>query len=248
MLTEERHRLILNELNIKKSLSLSELCSLLEASESTVRRDLNYLAERGLLVKVHGGAMSLSDRFSNVEQDIEEKSRLYNEEKTAIARFAASLIDDGDFVFIDAGTTTEKMIDFIPDKNVTFVTNAFVHAKKLAQRGFKVFLPAGEIKLITEAIVGAECVSSLQGYNFTKSFIGANGISFSAGVSTPDRNEASVKAEVIAHSRTAYILADHSKFDQITSVTFTRLNQVKMITDKLSDKKYLSIANIKEVL
>ena len=77
MLTEERHRLILNELNIKKSLSVSELCSLLEASESTVRRDLNYLAERGLLVKVHGGAMSLSDRFSNVEQDIEEKSRLY---------------------------------------------------------------------------------------------------------------------------------------------------------------------------
>ena len=192
--------------------------------------------------------MPCIDKFSFGEQNIEEKSHLYNDEKTAIAKYAASLIEDGDFVFIDAGTTTEKMIDYISAKNVTFVTNAFVHAKKLAQRGFKVFLPAGEIKLTTEAIVGAECVSSLQAYNFTKSFIGANGISLPAGVSTPDRNEASIKAEVIRHSRTAYILSDHSKFDQITSVTFTDLDKVIIITDKLSDKKYLTAANIKEVM
>ena len=55
-------------------------------------------------------------------------------------------MDDGDFIFIDAGTTTGYMIDFLPDKKITFVTNAFVHAKKLAQRGFKVYMPAGEIK------------------------------------------------------------------------------------------------------
>ena len=248
MLTEQRHQRILNEVNEKKSVTLGELCGLLGASESTVRRDLNALSDRGLLVKVHGGAIALSDQFSFVEQNVEEKSRLFTDEKTAIARFAASLINDGDFVFIDAGTTTEKMIDYLPNKNVTFVTNAFVHAKKLAQRGFKVFLPAGEIKLTTEAIVGAECVSSLGCYNFTKCFLGVNGISLSAGVSTPDRNEASVKAEVIRNSRSVYVLADHSKFDQITSVTFATLDQVKIITDKLGDKKYLTAANIKEVM
>lgn len=248
MLTEERHQMILNALDGKNAVTLSELCSLLGASASTVRRDLNHLAERGLLIKIHGGAMPCIDKFSFGEQNIEEKSHLYNDEKTAIAKYAASLIEDGDFVFIDAGTTTEKMIDYISAKNVTFVTNAFVHAKKLAQRDFKVFLPAGEIKLTTEAIVGAECVSSLQAYNFTKSFIGANGISLSAGVSTPDRNEASIKAEVIRHSMNAYILSDHSKFDQITSVTFTDLDKVIIITDKLSDKKYLTAANIKEVM
>ncbi|SFD21622.1 DeoR/GlpR family DNA-binding transcription regulator [Ruminococcus albus] len=248
MLTEERHSIILNSVNSKKSVQLSELCELLNASESTVRRDLNALAEKGLLLKVHGGAISVNDSFVAEEQDIEKKSKLFNDEKLAIARYAASLIDDGDFVFIDAGTTTEKMIDFIPDKNVTFVTNAFIHAKKLAQRGFKVFIPAGEIKLSTEAIVGAECVSSLQSYNFTKSFIGANGISLSGDISTPDRNEASVKTAVIRNSRTVYILADHSKFEQITSVTFTDLGRVMIITDKLGDKKYLSATNIKEVM
>lgn len=249
MLTEERYSIILEIVKQNKSVKLPELCELLGASESTVRRDLSSLDERGLIKKVHGGAISLDDRsFNLVEQDMEEKSKIFTEEKIAIARYASSLIDDGDFVFIDAGTTTEKMIDFLPDKNVTFVTNAFVHAKKLAQRGFKVYIPAGEIKMTTEAIVGAECVSSLQSYNFTKSFIGANGISISGGISTPDRNEASVKSTAVQNSQTAYILADHSKFEQVSAVTFAQFNRVKIITDKLNDKKYMTKPNIKEVM
>lgn len=249
MLTEERYSIILEQVKQNKSVTLTELCDLLGASESTVRRDLTSLDERGLIKKVHGGAISADDRSLNlVEHDVESKSKLFTEEKIAIARYAASLVDDGDFVYIDAGTTTEKMIDFLPDKNVTFVTNAFVHAKKLAQRGFKVYIPAGEIKVTTEAIVGAECVSSLQSYNFTKSFIGANGISLNAGITTPDRNEASVKSAAAENSRTVYILADHSKFGQIASVTFVQLGRVKIITDKLQDKKYHTKANIKEVM
>ena len=249
MLTEERYSIILEMVKQNKSVKLPELCELLGASESTVRRDLSSLDERRLLKKVHGGAISLDDRsFNLVEQDMEAKSKIFTEEKIAIARFASSLIDDGDFVFIDAGTTTEKMIDFLPDKNVTFVTNAFVHAKKLAQRGFTVYIPAGEIKLTTEAIVGAECVSSLQSYNFTKSFIGANGISLTAGISTPGRNEASIKAAAIKNSQTVYILADHSKFGQVAAITFAQFNKVNMITDKLNDKKYAARANIKEVM
>lgn len=249
MLTEERYSLILEQVKKNKSVKLIELCELLKISESTVRRDLTVLDQKGLLRKVHGGAISIDDSsFNLVEHDMESKSKMFAEEKNVIAAFAASLIDDGDFVFIDEGTTTEKMIDFLPNKNVTFVTNAFVHAKKMAQKGFKVYIPAGEIKTTTEAIVGAECVSSLQNYNFTKSFIGANGISFSGGISTPDRNEASVKAMVVQNSKNVYVLADHSKFDQITSVTFAQLGQVKIITDKLNDKKYLTKTNIKEVM
>lgn len=249
MLTEERYSIILEQVRQNKSVKLPRLCELLEASESTVRRDLTLLDERGLIKKVHGGAVSTDEcSFNVVEQDVESKSKMFTKEKAAIARFAASLVDDGGIIFIDAGTTTEKMIDFLPDKNVTFVTNAFVHAKKLAQRGFKVYIPAGEIKLKTEAIIGAECVSSLKCYNFTKSFIGANGISLSGGISTPDRNEASVKSAVVQNSQTAYILADHSKFGRVDSVSFAQLERVKIITDKLPDKKYLTRAEIKEVM
>ena len=228
MLTEERYSIILERVKQNKSVKLLELCELLKASESTIRRDLTVLDERGLLKKVHGGAISAEEHsFNPEEQDVESKSKLFTDEKLAIARFSASLVDDGDFIFIDAGTTTGYMIDFLPDKKITFVTNAFVHAKKLAQRGFKVYMPAGEIKLTTEAIVG---------------------ISLSGGITTPDRNEARVKSTVVLNSQTVYILADHSKFDQISAVTFAQLGRVKIITDKLQDKKYLTKANIKEVM
>lgn len=247
MLTEERHSIILDMVNNRKSITVSELCEILKTSESTIRRDLNTMAEKGLLNKVHGGAIALNDTLEAVEHDVEEKSKLYIEEKSAIARYAAALIEDGDFVYIDAGTTTEKMIDFLPDKNAAFVTNGFIHAKKLARRGFKVFIPGGEIKAVTEAIVGAECVLALQKYNFTKSFIGVNGISAKAGFTTPDGNEAGVKSAVAANSKQVYVLADHSKFDKISSVTFMQLNEGIIITDRLEDKKYIGRASIKEV-
>ena len=249
MLTEERHLVILEQVKQNKSVTLTELCDLLGTSESTVRRDLTTLDGRGLLKKVHGGAVSIEDRsFDIVERDVESKSKLFTEEKIAIAQYAASLIEDGDFCFIDAGTTTERLIDFLPKKDVSFVTNGFVHAKKLALKGFKTYIPAGEIKNTTEAIVGAECVSSLQNYNFTKCFMGANGISLTAGISTPDRNEALVKSTAVNRSRIAYVLADHSKFDRIASVTFAQMGSTQIITDKLYNKKYTAKSNIKEVL
>lgn len=248
MLTEERHSIIIDTVNRKKNVELNELCELLDTSESTVRRDLSILHDKGVLVKVRGGAIAVDDSFTSLEQNVDEKAVLFVREKEAIARYAASLIEDGDFAFIDAGTTTEKMIDFIPARQVTFVTNAFVHAKRLAQRGFKVFLPAGEIKLSTEAIIGASCVLSLDQYNFTKCFMGVNGISVTGGFSTPDPNEASVKSAVINNSHTAYILADHSKFDKTSSVKFAYLNKCRIITDRLEDKKYLSETSVKEVL
>ena len=249
MLTEERHSIILDTVNKNINVELGELCELLNTSESTVRRDLSLLDKKGLLVKVRGGAIAITDEsFTAVEPNVEEKARLFAIEKEAIARYAASLIEDGDFVYIDAGTTTEKMIDYIPSKSVTFVTNAFINAKKLAQRGFKIIILAGEVKASTEAIVGSEAAITLMHYNFTKCFMGVNGISIKGGLSTPDKNEASVKTMAISRSKEVYILGDHSKFGKIFPVKFSELNRGKIITDKVPDKKYLSKASVKEVL
>ena len=249
MLTEERHFIILDTVNKNKNVELGELCELLNTSESTVRRDLSLLDKKGLLVKVRGGAIAVTDEsFTAAEPNVEEKAGLFAAEKEAIARYAASLIEDGDFVYIDAGTTTEKMIEYIPSKSVTFVTNAFINAKKLAQRGFKVMILAGEVKASTEAIVGSEAAIALMNYNFTKCFMGVNGISIKGGLSTPDKNEASVKTMAISRSKEVFILGDHSKFGKIFSVKFSELNRGKIITDKVPDKKYLSEASVKEVL
>lgn len=248
MLTEERHSMILSMLEDNGSVTLNELCDVLNTSQSTVRRDLNFLAKKNKLVKVHGGAMSADDNCSGYERNISQKAGLYVKEKEAIAKHAAMQIEENDFVYIDAGTTTEKIAEYVRVKNVTFVTNGFINAKKLAQKGYRVLIPAGEIKASTEAIVGVDCVNSLQNYNFTKCFIGSNGVSFTGGMSTPDKSEAEVKAAAISRSREVFVLADSSKFDRTFAVKFADIDCGTVITDKLKNEKYKSEAVIKEVL
>ena len=130
MLTEERFKLILDILKEKKSVTVNELVEELHISESTVRRDLTSLDKMGKLNKVHGGA-TLKENYNNEELDVKIKHTLNVDEKKRIGKFAASLIEEGDFVYIDAGTSTELMIDYINEKKAVYVTNGIVHAKKL---------------------------------------------------------------------------------------------------------------------
>ncbi len=248
MLTEERYIQILDYLKRKKTVTVSELVKLLDTSESTIRRDLNSLSSMGKLCKVHGGATAIENQFISEEHNVETKEKLHTDEKKAIAEYAASTIRKDDFVFIDAGTTTEKMIDYISEKDVTFVTNGFIHARKLAEKGYKVFILGGHIKAATQAVVGTESVTSLRKFNFTKAFLGANGISITGAFSTPDFDEAQVKTAAGENSFVTYILADHSKFNQVYPVTFAEFENACIITDSVPDERYFSKCTIKEVL
>ena len=113
--------------------------------------------------------------------------------------------------------------------------------------GLKVYLPGGRLKPVTQALVGTEAVQNLSGYNFTKGFFGANGISSTAGFSTPDFSESKVKTEAMQHCRKCFVLADSSKFKRIFPVTFARLPEADIITDVLPDSKYKKLTNIVEV-
>ena len=159
-------------------------------------------------------------------------------EKNEIAKFASKIVEDGDTIYIDAGTTTEHMIDYLKNKQITVVTNGIAHAKKLVDMNIKTFILGGEIKGVTEAIVGVRAVKDLESYNFTKGFFGANGISLENGCTTPDANEAMVKTEAIKKCGKAYILADKSKFDENSFITFCKMEDVIIITDKEECEKY----------
>lgn len=248
MLTEERQHAILKFLEEKKAVTVVELTKLLDTSESTIRRDLTVLDRQRKLKKVHGGATRLEKEFLTTEYDVTTKTAFSQEEKEKIARYAAALIQENDIVFLDAGTTTEKMIDYISEKRAVFVTNGIVHARKLVQKGIRTTILGGEVKGITEAIIGTEAVANLQKYNFTKCFIGVNGISSDGGFSTPTPDEAYVKKEAIKHSFAAFILADHTKFFKTTAITFAQLDEAVIITDKKPDSQYLDSAIIKEAL
>ena len=247
MLTEERYAFILQRLEEKRAVTVTELTAVLGASEATVRRDLNALADMGRLNKVHGGATVLTGVFTASEDDVPTKSGRFVAEKEAIARYAAALVKDDDFIFLDAGTTTERMVDFLPETRASFVTNGLPHVQKLARRGLKVYLVGGQYKASTEAVVGAQAVKSLSQYHFTKCFMGVNGVSPEAGLTTPDAEESVIKAEAVLRSYLCYALADHSKFGLVSSVTFAPLEKACIITDRLSDESYRSLTVIKEV-
>lgn len=247
MLTEERHSLILKEIEAKSVVYVSELVKMLDASESTIRRDLNLLHKERKLKKVHGGATSLKSNLNTRDENFEHRQKINIDEKTTIAKYAASLIDDNDFIYLDAGTSTDLVIGFINTEKATFVTNGIDQAKSLIKRGFKTYILAGEIKEQTEAIIGVEAINSLRKYNFTKGFFGANGVSIERGFTTPDLREALVKEEALKRTNEAYILADSTKFNEISNVTFGILEDAAIITTKIEDNRYYEIAEILEV-
>ena len=242
MLQKERHRKILSQLKMKDAVKVHDLAGELGISESTIRRDINELDHMGKLKKVFGGAVSLGSDINYGETDVASRTLINVEEKEQIARCAAALITDYDFVFLDAGTTTEKMIDYLEKKNVTYVTNGIGHARKLIQRGFEAHVIGGLLRPATEAVVGETAIDAIRRYNFTKCFMGATGIDSERGFTTRDISEGAVKTAAIRQAQKTYVLADHTKFGKVSSVSFAGLEEACIITNRLDDERYSQCA------
>lgn len=247
MLTEERFARILSILESMGSVTVQQLMTELDASESTIRRDLTALDAGGQLTKVHGGAILKNTVYSTRDDGVLSRKEKNKDAKEKIAKYAAGLITAGDFVYIDAGTTTERMIDYIANKQAVFVTNAITHAKRLADHGCTVYILGGEFKAVTEAIVGEEAVVTLDKYNFTKGFWGTNGVSLQKGFSTPELKEALVKKKAMENCKECYVLADESKFNQISSVTFAAFESATVITTGLKQTAFEKCENVRNI-
>lgn len=241
MLTEERFSRILAIVDLEGSVRIAELVRRLGISESTVRRDLAAMGEKGLLIKVHGGAISLNRaQITAQDESIVKRKAQYTEEKRRIAKYAAALIEPGDFVFLDAGTTTELMLDFLVPCEASFVTHAVNHALRLSSMGIKVYLLGRELKSITEIVFGESAIRALSGFRFSKGFFGTNGISPAGGFSTPDPREAAVKAKALE----ACVLADESKFRTESYVRFARLEDATVITNRKPEGDLKCLENL----
>lgn len=235
MLTEKRQEEIVILVNERGSITMQELVEIFGASESTIRRDITALDKAGKVTKVFGGAIAREMKVSHKELSVSQKEDIHMEEKKAIAAYAATLIEPDDYVYLDAGTTTGSMIDYIMEPHATYVTNAVAHAKQLAQKGLHVILIGGELKGSTEAIVGTEAVNNVQKYHFSKGFFGTNGIHPQIGFTTPDINEALLKQAAVNNTQPGnrFVMAEHQKFGEVTSVTFSGFEGTVILTDEL---------------
>lgn len=249
MIAEERYARIESMVSERGSISLSELTEALDASESTIRRDLAKLAAQGKLNKVHGGATALTSDYVLMDQPFAGRHTLNIEEKRAIAAYAATLIGPDDFVFIDGGTTTEYLVQAITQTKATYLTNSLPHAQRLLAKGCRTLLPGGEVKGVTEVLVGSETVNAIRRYHFTMGFWGTNGAELETGFTTPEFSEAAVKQISLEHTVKPYVLADSSKFSKISLITFADFDDATVITDRLvdDDRAYHMAGNVIEV-
>ena len=139
-----------------------------------------------------------------------------------------------------------KTLEYLAGARAVFVTNAVSHAQTLAKMGIRVYLIGGELKSSTEAVVGSQAMQMIQMYHFTKGFFGTNGITKREGFTTPDTNEAIVKSTAMKQCKDVYVLADTTKFGQVSSVTFGEFADGCILTEEIPEE-YRESRNILKV-
>lgn len=247
MLTEERHNIILDLLREKGVIKMIDLIEATNTSESTIRRDLTYLESINALKRIHGGATLPKGRLLEASYSEKEVQRV--DEKKSIAKYAASLIEDGDSVYLDAGTSTYEMIQYIDKNNIVVVTNGLKHINSLIEKNINAYILGGRIKNTTRAVIGSDALKSLEKFRFDKCFLGINGIHIECGFTTPDSEEAMLKENAIKHSRQSFVLADESKFGEVSFVKVADLKYAVIITNSEVEhyKEYSQKTKVKVV-
>jgi len=240
VLVGERRQKILEVVSSGKAVTVEELSRILDVSPSTVRRDLRFLESRGLLYRTHGGAMP--PVLSSYEPSLVEKESSMVEEKEAIGKYAASLIEEGDTVVIDAGTTTIHIVRSLMVNKAKIVTNFLKAALEVPYKpDIEVLLTGGNLRFSTQALVGPVAENFLQHIRVDKAFIGTNGVTLE-GFSTPNVLEAATKRAMVKCAEKVFVVSDSTKFGKESFVRFADIDEVDcIITDwHLADEEVKS--------
>lgn len=239
MKSESRYKIIEHLLNERGSLSVKELAELTYVSEATIRRDLVEMEKRDILQRLWGGAKIIEQ---NAENDISNFGENYllrfsknTQQKEKIAEYANNLILDNATIFIDGGSTLAKMFDYLSASNLTVVTNCIFNIEKLASNHIKTFLPRGYLNYQSAAILSVETIEDVGSLNYDYAFIGASGIDAHAGFSTRSNLDAKLKEAVIKQSAKTFVLADSSKYGIRCTYTFSKIDEIPLITDSAPD-------------
>lgn len=229
----ERHQLILDQAASGEPVTIEALIDVTGASPSTVRRDIKALEDIGRIVSLRGGAIRLEDSASEVP--IATKSLINRDQKTAIAEAAAALVSDGDTIYVDSGTTATELMRALRGARVHVITSN-THALSLPLTpSISITALGGDVLPEIGSVAGPITDRELADLYFDKAFIGVTGIDADAGVTTFDIREANKKRIVHAHTRHTYVLADSSKFDQVSLCHSFPLADCTVITDADGD-------------
>lgn len=246
MIPYERRQEMLKLLGQKEVVQLNDFCEALPGvSESTIRRDLKTLEAEGQIKVLRGGGARLNQGSYDVPVNSKSIQNVTAKEK--IAKYAASLVKDGESIYLDSGSTVLRMIPHLKGKRITIITTNALILNAIQEANFsdhdvRCIIIGGDLIFSTASLVGTFTNNQLKTLFFDRAFIGISGVSVKAGYNTPDEREAEKKHIVKENSRHTYVLADVSKLNVTTLCRVYKLGEVDLITD-VEDPAYSEYGN-----
>ncbi|MFA9557829.1 DeoR/GlpR family DNA-binding transcription regulator [Evansella sp. AB-rgal1] len=235
MLSVERYENILEQLDKNKIIKVSELSQLLGVTEKTIRVDLESLEQKGLLKRIHGGAVLPEDESRIFP--IDERQSLRSDVKTAIAMEALKLIEPGETILMDGGSTTQALARLLGDFPVTVITNDIKIATELLSKELVQLLVLGGTRIGTSSsLIGAEATDYLKRIRVKRVFFGTTGVSVQHGLTVLHSLHADWKRQVIQSAERVTLLVDSTKFEKVALIQFAQIHEIDdIITDDKID-------------
>jgi DeoR family transcriptional regulator, aga operon transcriptional repressor len=232
--TSERRRQITAMIRSRGSVQVAALSEMFGVSMQTIRKDLHYLEEHGIAARAYGGAIS-ADVVNVSEPPIEAKRVSHTDEKERIGRLAAAMIEPGDSIMLDSGTTALQIARFLPDnEDITVVTNDFnVLATLTQKRKIKIVMLGGEMRRKNMAFYGAQTVAALDNLLLDKLFLGVDGFDVERGITTHHEAEAQLNRKMVETARRVIAVTDSSKFGK---VCLHRIVDIGELDDLVTDR------------
>lgn len=232
---EIRRKAILDQVEKDGQITVQGLSQQFGVSEVTIRTDLQVLAESGLLMRTHGGAVAIA---GSPELSVVLRQQKQVHEKNRIGEYCAGLIHDGDAIFLDISTTALALSRHLSShRNLTVITNSLITAQELLEiPSINVILPGGTVRRETLSITGEDGLSWVKKYNLRIGFFGAHGIGFPEGLTDVSQYEAQVKAEMVKQCKLVVGIFDATKWGRVGFASFAALNEVDIVvTDQNAD-------------
>ena len=238
----ERQQKIMEYIELHTSAQIRELAVAFRVSEATVRRDLDDLDRQGLIRRTHGGAMKMA-RSTSFEHMYAEKIGLMAEEKQRIAKYAASLVHDGDTVMVDSGTTSYFIAQALSrHENLTVITNDLCIAYQTPLHPSSTLVVTGGYRRTgRQELVGTVAENFIRETHVDIAFIGADGVDFDAGVTNANYAEVGIKRLMIASAQRSVVAADHTKFGRVALARICDLSECGLLlTDSALEEDTLA--------
>lgn len=233
---KERRAIILQDLKEHSKVSIADICKKFNISEVSIRKDLEILQDRNLLVRVRGGAIHLPETNRDNNDDVSIKYKtLYNyKEKRAIGKLAASMINEGETILLDSGTTTLEIAKNLHKfKKLTIITNAVnIGIELLSYKRFNVILLGGHLRETSQSTVGPLAESNLKVFYCDKLFLGVDSFNIECGLSTQNIEEANINQSMFSMAKEIIAVFDSSKINKRSFVFIAPVNKINtVVTD-----------------